>query len=170
VQVIQLKTRIAAPPERCFLLSLNIDLHKESTSQTSERAIAGVTSGLIGANERVTWRGRHFGFMLTHETLISDYERPHHFQDIMLRGMFKCFSHDHYFEATDGGTLMRDVLRFAAPLGPLGWLVETLVLRRYLTGFLLERNGLIKQVAEDSSQLWMRYTEPSSSVHPSKDE
>ncbi len=88
----------------------------------------------------------------------------------MLRGMFKCFAHDHYFEATDGGTLMRDVLRFAAPLGPLGWLAETLVLRRYLTGFLMERNTLIKQVAEDSSHLWVRYTEPSYSAHPSMDE
>lgn len=88
----------------------------------------------------------------------------------MLRGMFKCFAHDHYFEATGGGTLMRDVLRFAAPLGPLGWLAETLVLRRYLTGFLMERNTLIKQVAEDSSHLWVRYTEPSYSAHPSMDE
>ena len=98
MQTIHLQTRIAAPPDRCFLLSLNIDLHKESTAQTSERAIAGVTHGIIGPNETVTWQGRHFGFMLTHETLISKYERPHHFQDIMLRGMFKSFKHDHTFD------------------------------------------------------------------------
>jgi hypothetical protein len=30
VQLIELETRIAAPPERCFLLSLNIDLHMDS--------------------------------------------------------------------------------------------------------------------------------------------
>ena len=121
MQIIMLETTIAAPPERCFLLSLNIDLHKESTAQTNERAIAGVTHGLIGPNETVTWEGRHFGFLLTHETLISKYDRPHHFQDIMLRGMFKSFQHDHYFDplARDT-TLMRDELRFVAPLGPLG--------------------------------------------------
>jgi len=158
MQLITLQTRIAAPPERCFLLSLNIDLHKESTAQTSERAIAGVTHGLIGPNETVTWQGRHFGLMLTHETLISKYDRPNHFQDIMLRGMFKSFAHDHYFDATpDGTTLMRDELRFAAPLGPLGWLAETLVLRRYLTGFLIERNQLIKAVAESPESRWQKY-------------
>jgi ligand-binding SRPBCC domain-containing protein len=159
MQLIQLETKIAAPPERCFLLSLNIDLHKESTAQTSERAIAGVTHGLIGPNETVTWQARHFGLMLTHETLISKYDRPHHFQDIMLRGMFKSFEHDHFFHPLPGGTtLMRDELRFAAPLGPLGHLAETLVLRRYLTGFLVERNNLIKAVAESPKSRWLPYT------------
>lgn len=158
MQTIQLETKIAAPPERCFLLSLNIDLHKESTAQTNERAIAGVTHGVIGPNETVTWQGRHFGLILTHETLISKYERPRHFQDIMLRGMFKTFEHDHYFDLLpDGSTLMRDGLRFAAPLGPLGRIAETLVLRRYLTGFLTERNELIKVVAESPEKRWLPY-------------
>ncbi len=149
MQLIQLATKIAAPPERCFLLSLNIDLHMESTTPTRETAIAGVTHGLIGPGERVTWRGRHFGFMLTHQSLISEYDRPRHFQDIMLHGMFKSFEHDHYFESLgDNATLMRDELRFAAPLGPLGWITETLILRRYLTRFLEQRNETIRQVAE----------------------
>jgi ligand-binding SRPBCC domain-containing protein len=162
MQLIQIQTRIAAPPERCFLLSLNIDLHKESTAQTNERAIAGVTHGLIGPNQTVTWQGRHFGLMLTHETLISKYARPHHFQDIMLRGTFKSFEHDHYFdEQPDGTTLMRDELRFAAPLGPLGWLAETLILRRYLSSFLMERNQLIKVVAESPEARWKKYIDPS---------
>jgi len=162
MQLITLQTPLAAPPDRCFLLSLNIDLHKESTAQTSERAIAGVTHGLIGPNETVTWQGRHFGLMLTHETLISKYDRPHHFQDIMLRGMFKSFEHDHYFDSLpDGTTLMRDELRFAAPFGLLGRLAETLVLRRYLTGFLIERNQLIKAVAESPESRWQQYIAPS---------
>ncbi len=85
MQTIHLQTRIDAPPDRCFLLSLDIDLHKESTAQTNERAIAGITHGLIGPNQTVTWQGRHFGFLLTQETLISKYDRPDHFQDIMRR-------------------------------------------------------------------------------------
>ena len=162
MQLIQIQTHFAAPPDRCFLLSLNIDLHKESTAQTSERAIAGVTHGLIGPKETVTWQGRHFGLVLTHETLISKYDQPNHFQDIMLRGTFKSFEHDHYFdEQPDGTTLMRDELRFAAPLGPLGWLAETLILRRYLSSFLMERNQLIKAVAESPEARWKKYIDHS---------
>jgi ligand-binding SRPBCC domain-containing protein len=158
MQTIHLETKMAAPSDRCFLLSLNIDLHKESTEQTGERAIAGVTHGLIGLNETVTWQGRHFGLLLTHETLISKYDRPHHFQDLMLRGMFKSFVHDHYFDPLpNGATLMRDELRFTAPLGLLGRVAETLVLRRYLTAFLSERNQLIKTIAESAYETWKPY-------------
>ncbi|AEU39163.1 SRPBCC family protein [Granulicella mallensis] len=155
MQVIQIETRIAAPPERCFLLSLSIDLHLSSTEQTRERAVAGVTHGLIGLGETVTWRGRHFGFMLAHETQITKYDCPHYFQDVMVRGVFRSFEHDHFFESTnEERTLMRDKLYFAAPLGPLGWLAETLVLRRYLTDFLVQRNETIRQVAEAPESIW----------------
>ena len=160
MQTIIIETQIAAPIERCFLLSLNIDLHMESTDGTREVAIAGTTHGIIGPNETVTWRGRHFGFMLTHQSLISAYDPPHHFQDRMLRGMFKSFVHDHYCDTTtEGHTLMRDELRFAAPLGPLGRVAETLVLRRYFIHFLEQRNRLIKHVAEGPKEIWSRYVE-----------
>ena len=158
MQLIQLETKIAAPPERCFLLSLSIDLHMQSTAPTRERAIAGVTHGLIGPGQSVTWQGRHFGFMLQHQSLIMIYEKPHHFQDIMIRGLFRSFTHDHFFQLQpDGTVLMRDELRFSAPFGPIGWLAENLVLRQYLTGFLLERNRTIKAVAESPIEKWRPY-------------
>lgn len=155
VQTIVVETEIAAPVERCFLLSLSIDLHVKSTAQTGERAVAGVTHGLIGLGETVTWEGRHFGLMLRHETLITQYDRPRHFQDVMLKGAFQSFVHDHFFEGDgDGGTQMRDELRFTAPLGLLGWVAERAVLSRYLERFLRQRNLLIAQVAEGSSDVW----------------
>ncbi len=70
MQLIELETRIAAPPERCFLLSLSIDLEMTVTLLTRVRAVAGVTHGIIGPNQTVTWRGRHFGLMLEHTSLI----------------------------------------------------------------------------------------------------
>jgi ligand-binding SRPBCC domain-containing protein len=155
MQSIQLETRIAAPVDRCFLLALSMDLHVESAAQTSERAIAGVTHGIIGAGESVTWEGRHFGFKLRHTSVIRKYERPYFFEDVMTAGMFKSFEHGHRFAEEADGTLMHDELRFAAPLGVLGLVAETLVLKKYLEGFLIERNGLIKTVAE--SEAWRKF-------------
>ena len=157
MQVIELETKIAAPIERCFLLSLSVDLHMESTEPTRERAIAGVTRGLIGPGETVTWRGRHFGLMLTHQSLITAYDNPRHFQDVMVRGMFRSFEHDHFFEPVEGGTLMRDRLRFAAPFGLVGVAVERLVLRAYFVNFLKARNEHIRRVAESEEGVWSRY-------------
>ena len=155
MQTIILETQIAAPIERCFHLSLSIDLHMESCG---ERAIAGVTHGLIGLGETVTWRGRHFGVDITHQSRITHYERPRYFQDAMVRGAFRSFVHDHFFEP-DGrdGTCMRDELRFAAPLGPIGWAVERLALKRYLTSFLIRRNQAIRHAAEAPEALWSQY-------------
>jgi ligand-binding SRPBCC domain-containing protein len=155
VQTIQIETRIAAPARRCFFLALSIDLHVQSTAGTRERAVAGVTTGLIGNGESVTWQGRHFGFMLRHTSKITQYEPPTFFQDVMTAGRFKSFEHDHRFREQDGETVMKDELRFSAPFGVLGFLVESLVLRKYLTRFLLERNMLLKQVAE--SEVWREY-------------
>ena len=58
---IELVTSIAAPIERVFDLARSIDLHTNSTSTQARRTIAGVTSGLIGPGQEVTWRARHFG-------------------------------------------------------------------------------------------------------------
>jgi ligand-binding SRPBCC domain-containing protein len=155
MQTIRLETRIAAPAMRCFLLSLNIDLHMDTTARTRERAIAGVMHGQIGSGQSVTWEGRHFGLRLRHTSRIVDYEAPSYFCDEMTAGRFKSFRHEHYFVESDGGTVMRDVLDFAAPLGRLGRIAERLVLRDYLEAFLVERNAMIKTVAE--SDQWRKY-------------
>jgi ligand-binding SRPBCC domain-containing protein len=162
VQRIQLETRIAAPAERCFLLSLSIDLHVDSTASTRERAVAGVTTGLIGDRESVTWRGRHFGFMLSHTSRVTRYEPPAFFQDVMTAGMFTSFEHDHRFQQQNGETVMNDELRFIAPLGILGLAAEKLVLRNYLTRFLRERNEFVKEVAE--SEKWREYLSKTQTV------
>ena len=155
--LIELVTRITAPVERCFDLARSIDLHMASTDWTGERAIAGVTSGLIGLEQEVTWKGRHFGVLITHTSKITAYERPKHFQDCMLRGSFRSFCHDHFFEAHDGVTLMKDVMRFEAPFGILGGLVERLILKRHMVGLLLRRDQHIQRVAEYDE--WQRYLE-----------
>jgi ligand-binding SRPBCC domain-containing protein len=152
---IELVTRIATPIERCFDLARSIDLHMASTDWTGERAIAGVASGLIGTEQEVAWRGRHFGFMITHTSRITRYERPRYFQDCMVRGRFRSFCHDHLFEVRDGATLMKDVMEFEAPFGALGWTFEKLVLKRHMLGLLLRRNQHIRRVAE--CEEWRKY-------------
>lgn len=115
---------------------------------TGERAIAGVTSGLIGFGQQVTWEERHFGFKLHHTSRITEYDRPHHFQDCMVRGRFKSFCHDHYFESHNDGTVMRDEMEFTAPYGIIGNLFENALLKSHMKDLLLRRNKAIKQAAE----------------------
>lgn len=155
---IELSTFIVAPPERCFDLARSIELHVRSTSSTGERAIAGKTAGLLEYADEITWRARHFGVWQSLSGRITAYDRPRHFRDTMLRGAFRRLEHDHYFAPAAGGTIMRDVFDYAAPLGPLGWVAERLFLHRYMQRFLEARNRELKAVAE--SNAWAQYVTP----------
>ncbi|MEZ4771564.1 MAG: SRPBCC family protein [Bacteroidia bacterium] len=151
--IITLNTTIEAPVKMCFDLSRSIDLHKISTQKTNEEAIEGKITGLIGLNETVKWRARHFGVMQTLTVRITEYHPPHHFRDEMIQGIFKSFVHNHTFGAINPNrTLMTDELHFRAPLGILGKIAETVVLKTYLSRFLAIRNQVIKDFAE--SEKW----------------
>jgi len=154
-------TSIRAPIERCFDLARSVEAHLAGNRHWGEAAVAmgGVTSGLIGLGERVTWRARHFGVRQTLTTEITAMDRPGYFQDTMIRGAFRSMNHDHYFRSlSPDETEMRDVFQFAAPLGILGRVAEFAVLRRYMRSLLFERNAAIREIAE--STLWRQYLPP----------
>lgn len=54
-------TEIEARPSVVFDLSLSVDAHLQSMAASGERAVGGVTAGMIGLGEQVTWRAVHFG-------------------------------------------------------------------------------------------------------------
>ena len=145
---IELTTSIHAPIEKVFDLSRSIDLHMESTKQTGEKAIAGKTSGLIGLGETVTWKAKHFGIWQTLTSKITEYDRPNLFVDEMLSGAFKSIHHEHHFTTSGDQTIMKDVSEFESPLSILGKIFNMLILTRYMKRLLLERNRVIKKVAE----------------------
>ena len=140
-------TMIQAPIERCFDLARSVEVHLLGNTHWGENATAGITSGLIGMGQRVTWRAKHFGVWQTLTSQITAFNPPTYFQDSMLQGAFQSMQHDHFFEqlpataAEKPKTSMKDIFRFAAPLPILGLLTEMLVLRRYMQSLLRERNS-----------------------------
>jgi ligand-binding SRPBCC domain-containing protein len=155
--VIHLSTSIGAPRERVFDLARSIDAHRKSTEKTQERAVAGVTTGLIGMNDEVTWEARHFGIKQRLTVRITAFDRPSHFQDAMVNGAFKRMVHDHSFVEASSGTQMIDRFEFESPFGILGRLVDHLFLRGYLREFLVQRNWQLKGLGE--SEDWRKYLE-----------
>lgn len=145
---IELKTTIVGDIEGVFDLSRDISFHMKSASQTKEKAVAGTTEGLIGLNETVSWKGKHFGLWLRHTSKIVQMDRPIVFVDLMIDGHFTYFVHKHLFEQTDEGVLMKDELLYKVPYGLLGRIFDKLILKNYLTRFLEHRNQMIKEAIE----------------------
>ena len=142
---IELSIEIHSNIETCFDLARSIDFHTISTSRTNEKAIGGRTSGLINLGEQVTWQATHFGIRQKLTSKITTYERPFHFRDEQVKGIFKFIVHDHYFEQGDGKVIMKDVFKFQSPVGFIGQVFDKFVLKKYLTKFLFERNGFVQK-------------------------
>lgn len=150
---LHLTTFIAASAEMIFNLSRSIDLHMVSTAHTKEKAIAGVTSGLINLNETVTWEARHFFKKRQFTSKITAMQFPVSFTDTMTEGDFKSFYHEHYFKQVKNGTIMIDKLFFEMPYGRFGDFLGKIWFKRYLEQLLIKRNKVIKEHAEKKASV-----------------
>ena len=64
-------------------------------------------------------------------TLISTWDPPHCFVDEQLSGPYAQWIHRHTFtDASDGGTLMEDEVRYRLPFGPVGDVTHFVVRRQ----------------------------------------
>jgi len=147
-----IETQINAPVEQCFDLARDIGLHCQTTSKTKEKAIAGVTFGLIEMGQTVTFEAVHFGVRQRLTSQIVEFERPLYFTDEMTKGAFASMRHRHEFEERGESTLMRDIVCWKSPLGILGVIADILFLKRYMTKFITERGLALKQAAGDKTE------------------
>ncbi len=60
------------------------------------------------------------------KTEIIEWNPPHQFTDVQLRGPYSLWHHTHSFAAENNGTRMIDRVRYALPGGPLGRLLHKL--------------------------------------------
>lgn len=147
---IVLTTHVLAAAQQCCELSLSVDAHTKSMKDSGERAVGGVTSGVMGLGDTVTWRARHFGIPLTMTSRIVELDSPYRFVDEQVSGPFRRWWHEHRFEEVAEGTRMTDVVEFEAPAGPIGRAVNRLVLTKYMRRLLEQRN---QWLADTASQL-----------------
>ena len=75
----------------------------------------------------IDYRIRIHGFPLRWRTEITQWNPPHHFADVQMRGPYALWDHTHTFEERDGGAVCIDEVRYR-PRG--GALVNWLFVRR----------------------------------------
>ena len=154
--VIRHEVNVHAPAGRCFDLARSVDLHVDSSTEIGALAVGGRQRGLSEDSDTTTWSARFFGMRFRMTTRIEKFSPPAGFRDVLVHGLLRQFAHVYRFVPTpDGGCTVSDELTVAAPLGPLGWLVERLYLTRRMGHLVSRRLAHIKRVAENGD--WRNY-------------
>ncbi len=66
-------------------------IHTRTTEGTKEKAVGGVTAGLLLAGDVVTWEAIHFGIRQRLTAKVTVMDRPYIFEDIMVKGVDYCY-------------------------------------------------------------------------------
>lgn len=158
--IIEYEITINAPIHICFDLTRDVDVHTETTAKTKERAIAGVTTGLMENGDTVTWEAIHLGIKQKLTAKIIEMNRPYHFTDVMVKGAFHSFTHTHEFIESDAGTVMKDTFSYQSPFGVIGKIADRLFLERYMLNFIVDRANELKKIAERNQAHQNEQTRP----------
>jgi ligand-binding SRPBCC domain-containing protein len=109
-----------------------------------------VSQGLIGPGEKVIFEAVHFGLRQRLTAVITEFEYPSRFVDVMEKGAFRSLCHTHLFEKSEVGTIMTDILEYRVPFGRLGSMFDWLILRHYMRAFLRYRQTKLKEYIENT--------------------
>lgn len=147
---LHLTSLIAAPPQVVFDLNRHVGLHQLSMQRYGEEAVRGVRTGLMGANQSVTWKAKHLGRTRLLTVTISACEAPQHLEVTMTQGDFKYMQQQFCCKPVQNGTLLIEDLYVEYPYGWLGRQLGRFFLNRYLCRLLEERHACIKDYAESN--------------------
>lgn len=87
---------------------------------------------VMRSGSQILYRLRWRGFPVRWLTEIQSWNPPTEFIDVQTKGPYRLWHHTHRFEPVNGGTLMRDLVRYALPFGPLGRLAHAWLVRSEL--------------------------------------
>ncbi len=130
--ILEREQRIPAPPEDVF--PFFEDAHNLEAITPPWLGFRVATPGPIemGPGAVIEYRFKLHGLPIRWRTRIEAWEPGRRFVDVQLEGPYRLWHHVHTFEPDGGGTLMRDAVRYALPLGPLGALAHAAFVGRDL--------------------------------------
>jgi ligand-binding SRPBCC domain-containing protein len=103
------------PPEEVFPFFSDAGNLNVITPPWLKFRVVKTSSEVMSAGVLIDYNLRVHGFPLRWQSRINVWEPPHRFVDEQLLGPYQKWVHEHTFEARDGGTLARDVVRYALP-------------------------------------------------------
>ena len=79
-------------------------------------------------------------------TLITDYQKPYKFIDQQIKGPYTLWHHTHIFEEKDGGTLIKDNLKYIIPFGWIGRAIHFIYIKHDINGIFQYRHKILNDI------------------------
>lgn len=140
--------QIPAPPEAVWAYFSHADnLQAITPEYMNFRVTSGELPDEIYPGMVITYKvSPLLGIPLFWMTEITHVVPGRLFVDEQRRGPFSMWHHEHHFEARDGGTLMRDIVHYEVPLGPLGEVARMLFVQRQVESIFTHRFKVIGKI------------------------
>src|ERR1700709_2488631 len=132
VHVLRREQRLEAPPETVFPVFADARNLEAITPPLLRFRLLTPEPVEMGPGTFLQYALRIRGVPVRWDTLIQQWEPPHRFVDVKVRGPYRLWHHTHELVALDdgGATLMRDTVRYALGLGVLGEVARRAVVAR----------------------------------------
>ncbi len=125
---LRLEMWIDRPPQEVFPFFADPNNLEAITPRILRFRILRASEGPIHEGALLDYRLRLHGVRLRWRTRVEVWDPPRAFVDAQLRGPYKTWRHTHEFEELDGGTIVRDIVRYELPLGAFGaWIAGRFV-------------------------------------------
>jgi len=133
VHVLEREQHLPAPPERVFPFFGDARNLEAITPPLLRFRVLTPEPIDMRAGTRLDYRLRLHGVPIRWHTVIEAWEPPERFVDVQVRGPYALWHHTHVFApAPGGGTVMRDVVRYAIGFGVVGEVAHRLFVARDL--------------------------------------
>jgi len=144
VHLLERSQRVSATLEETFALYGTADNLERITPDWLRFRILDPRPDVLSAGARLEYSLVLHRFPIRWTTEIAEWDPPHRFVDFQVRGPYTVWEHTHTFEPSGSGTLMRDRVRYALPLGPLGELAHAALVRRDLDRIFAFRHAVVR--------------------------
>jgi ligand-binding SRPBCC domain-containing protein len=132
VHVLQREQRLEAPPEAVFPFFADARNLEAITPPLLRFRLLTPDPIEMGVGTFLQYALRLRGVPVRWDTLIQAWEPPHRFVDVQVRGPYRLWHHAHELLPADGGTVMRDTVRYAIGFGPMGEIARRALVTRDL--------------------------------------
>lgn len=146
VHVIECAQWIAKPRDQVFDFFSRAENLEKITPEWLNFRIKKKSTAEICEGTLIDYRLKIKGVPAYWRTLISTWRPGERFVDEQLKGPYSLWHHTHFFEELKGGTLMTDRVIYRVPLGPIGSLIEFIMIRHDVRKIFKYRQHTVEKV------------------------